>query len=64
MFNELLEERFEAVTDRLGFHDRPADAFEVGQDGSQTLGELIGLIARFTHRERSFALLAVGHIRT
>ncbi len=63
LFDELLEERLEPISDRLGVHDGAADALEIGQDGAQAPGELVDLVARFAQRQRHLALLAVDDLR-
>jgi hypothetical protein len=61
--HELLEERLQATAHRLRFHDGLADAFEIGEDRAQALGELVGLPARLAHGERRLAQPAIGHPR-
>jgi hypothetical protein len=63
LVDEFLEEGFQPVPDRLRFHDSPSDPFEIGQDRTQTLGELVGLVACLADGESRLALLAVRHFR-
>src|SRR5215831_2541242 len=60
--DELLEKRFQAVSDRPGVHDAAADALEIGKDRAKALGELIDLVARLSQGQRDLALLSVENV--
>ncbi len=62
LVDELLEEGFQPGSHCLRFHDGPSDTLQVGQNGPQALGKLVGLVACFADGERGFALLAVGDL--
>ena len=64
LFDELLEERLQAVADGLGVHDGAADALEIGQDGTETPRELIDLVSRLPQRQRNLALPSVSRVGT
>src|SRR5882757_9949957 len=63
LFDEFLEEGFEPVSHRLGFHDGASDALKIGEDGPEAFRELVDLVSGLSQSQRHLALLSIDGLR-